>query len=77
MDSIVPTKHEMRKTGMNVEEQAILMIRRDQQVPVDLMIRIQELGIDFEAFEKKHSSKEVYLSKHTHQEEEEEQVTWL
>lgn len=77
MDSIVPTKHEMRKTGMDIEEQAILMVRRDQQVPVDLMLRLQEMGINFEAFEREHSNKESLLSKHTTQEEEEEQVTWL
>mgnify|MGYP003123517170 CR=1 FL=1 len=47
---------------MNVEAVAALMIMRGQQVPVDMIIRLQEMGHNFDAFEKMHTKNDRYTN---------------
>ena len=46
---------------MSVEATAALMIMRGQQVPVDMIIKLQELGINFDKFEKRHILNDKYI----------------
>lgn len=52
----------LERFKMNIEAVAALMIRRGQQVPVDMIIKLQEMGHNFDAFEKKHIKHDRYTN---------------